>query len=439
MEPTTVIGISVALMLVLILLEMPLAFAIGLAACAGLVLLNGWPTLFYSLGSFPVSRIANYTWASLPLYVLLGNLVAASGVGADAYDMANKWFGKLRGGLYIASITASGMIAATTGGATTSIAIMGKVALPEMERLGYNRSLASGAIAACGPLGTLIPPSMAFILIGILAEVSIGKLFIAGIIPGILSVVIFCAMVYIKCLVNPKLAPKGVGFSWKERFISLYKSWGVILIFVLIIGGLYTGIATPTEVAALGCLVGFIMVILAIPSGRSSWQALWDAVIQSIGISAIIFVFFIGAGVFSLLITLSGVVTNLVAFIQGMGLPVMVVVIIFTISYLVLEIFFDPSSLMMVTIPIFYPILVDGLGVDPIWFSVITVIMVEISGLTPPVGMSVFVMHAVYPSVSVGEIYRGAWWFIAMNIVVVILLFIFPQLATWLPSLMWGG
>ena len=438
MDPLIAVAITAGIMIVLIVLEMPIAFAIGFSASIGLVLYMGWPALLYSLGSFPVSRIASFTWASLPLYVLLGNLVSASGVGADAYEMANRWFGKLKGGLVLATIAASGMIAATTGSGATSIAILGKMAVPEMEKLGYNRSLATGAVASCGPLGTLIPPSMAFVLIGILAEISIGKLFIAGILPGILTVIAFMIMVYIRCAINPKLVPSGVSYTWKERFVSLLKAWGVILIFIFIIVGLYTGIATATEVAALGCLVGFIMVLTGIPSKRSSWKSLWQAIIDTISVSAIIFAFVIGTGIFSLFLTLSGIVNYLVVFIQNLPVPPIVICMIVVLSYFVLEIFFDPTSMLMVTVPIFYPVLVKGLGVDPIWFSVITVIMVEITALTPPVGMAVFVMHAVYPKASVGEIYRGVWWFIAMNLVVIAILFVFPQIATWLPNMMWG-
>ena len=438
MDPLIAVAITAGLMIVLIVLEMPIAFAIGFSASVGLVLYPGWSALLYSLGTFPVSRIASFTWSALPLYVLLGSLVTASGVGADAYEMANRWFGKLKGGLILATVVASGMIAATTGSGATSIAFLGKMAVPEMEKLGYSRSLATGAVASCGPLGTLIPPSMAFILVGILAEISIGKLFIAGILPGILTLIAFMTMVYIRCAINPKLVPSSVvSYTWKEKFISLGKAWGIILIFIFIIGGLYTGIATATEVAALGCLVGFIMVLTGIPSKRSSWKSLWQAIIDTIGISAIIFAFVIGTGIFSLFLTLSGIVNYLIVFIQNLPVPTFVICIIVVLSYIALEVFFDPTSMLMVTVPIFYPVLVDGLGVDPLWFSVITVIMVEISALTPPVGMSVFVMHAVYPKASVGEIYRGVWWFITMNLVVIAILFIFPQITTWLPDMMW--
>ncbi len=437
MSPIMLLGLMTLLMLVLIATEMPIAFAVGLAGGLGIVLLMGWGTLLYTVGTFPSSRIASFSWSAIPLYILLGNLAAASGVATDAYDMANKWFGRMRGGLVMPTIIASGLIAATTGIGATSIAVLGKVAVPEMEKRGYDRSLSCGATASCGPLGMLIPPSTSFVVIGILAELSIGKLFMAGILPGILTVAVFMTMVWIRCRINPNLAPLGDKYSWKERIRSLSKSWGVIVLFFVVIGGLYSGIATATEVAAIGCFVAFIMAILAIINKKTTWKAIGFSVKDTIRVSAMVFGFIIGAGIFSLFITISSVIPDLLVQMNSLTLSPYIILVIILIVYLILGLFFDPMSMVMVTVPVFFPLVVDGLGVDPIWFAVITVIMVEISALTPPVGLSLYMMKAVYPIATLGEIIRGCMPFVGANLVVVAILFFFPQIATWLPSLMY--
>ncbi len=436
MDPLALIVLATALMLLLIVIGMPIAFAAALAGSVGIVLLQNWATLLYTLGTFPVTRIANFTWVAIPLFILLGNLAATSGVAADAYDMAHKWLGRFRGGLLLATIGASAMIAATTGSGATGTAVMGKIAVPEMEKYGYDRSLSTGATAACGPLGILIPPSASFLIIGILAQLSIGKLFIAGILPGILTALVFMAVVVIKCRLNPTLALAGRSFSWKERFVSLRKGWGVALIFAVVIGGLYSGVATATEVAALGCAVAFGMAFLAIWRGTATVSDLKDAILDAVGVSAMVFAFVIGSGIFSLFITLTGVIPQSVALIQAMHVPSLGVVAFICFIYLLLGMFFDPLSMVIVTVPVFFPIVVGGLHLDPIWYSVITVVMVEMSALTPPVGLNLYIMKAVYPKAALSEIVRGAMWFVLADVVVLALLFVFPEIATWLPSIL---
>ncbi len=436
MEPVMVIASVTVLMLIFIVLEMPIAFAAAIAGSLGIVLLHDWNTLMYSLGTYPIGRIASFQWTALPLFIFLGNLAASSGVASDAYDMANKWLGKFRGGLVMATIASSALVAATTGSGSASIAVMGKIAMPEMEKYGYDRSLSTGAVTSCGPLGILIPPSGQFIIIGVLAELSIGKLFMSGIMPGIITVVVFFIMVWLRCKFNPQLATIGESYTWKEKFSSLGQAWGVILIFITVIGGLYSGIATATETAAVGCFVALLMALVAIGRKKSDWNKLKNAVLDTISIASMIFAFIIGAGIFSLFITLSGVIPQALSLVQTLAIPPYAVVVFVIFIYIVLGMFFDPMSMTMVTVPVLFPILVGGMGIDPIWLAVIVVIMVEVSGLTPPVGICLYLMKAVYPKASLGEIMRGVAWFVAMEFVVIGLLFIFPKIATWLPSLM---
>jgi len=436
MEPTTIVTLMVMLLLFLIAIGMPIAFAAGIAGSLGIVLLQEVGTLLYAVGTFPASRVCSFTWAVIPLFILMGSFSQASGLAGDAYSLANTLIGRLRGGLVLATIGACGLIAATTGSGATGTAVMGKIAVPEMRKYGYDMRLATGATASAGTVGILIPPSGSFVIIGILAELSIGKLFIAGILPGILSVLIYMAMVNVRCILNPKLAPMGEKSSWKEKISALPKAWGVALIFIVVVGGLYTGIATVIEVSALGCFAALVMVFIAIAKGKSNWGMLKDAVLDTAGLCAMIFAFMIGAGIFSLFITLSGLIPLAVEFIAGLALPRILILAIICAIYIPLGMFFDPMSMVFVTVPIVFPIVVGGLGFDPIWFAVITVKLVEISVITPPVGLNLYIMRGVFPDASLQDIIYGCMWFMLMDIATIVILMAFPSISTWLPSTM---
>jgi tripartite ATP-independent transporter DctM subunit len=437
-DPVAAVVLVILLMLFLIALGMPIAFALGLTGSLGIVLLQDWATLLYTLGTFPVSRVSTYAWTVIPLFVLLGNLAEASGVAADAYSVAHKWLARVKGGLVLVTIGACGLIAATTGSGATGTAVMGKIAVPEMKRYGYDMKLATGAAASAGTVGILIPPSGSFAIIGVLAELSIGKLFVAGIMPGILSVLIYMAMVYIRCIFNPELAPLAKGSTWKEKLLSLGKAWGVLVIFVSVMGGLYTGVATAIEVAALGSFVALIMVFIAIARGKSNWGMLKDAVVETIRLCAMIFAFIFAAGIFSLFITLSGVLDQAIVFFAELSIPRTLILAGIISIYIPLGMFFDPLSMVIVTVPIAFPIVVRGLGYDPIWYSVITVKLVELSVITPPVGLNLYVMKGVFPEVSIDDIIRGCGWFMVMDMLTIAILIAFPSISTWLPSLMKG-
>lgn len=438
MDPIITVSLMTALMLFLIAIGMPIAFAVGIAGSLGIVLLQDVATLLYSVGTFPVSRVGTFTWTVIPLFILMGNLAQASGLASDAYELANKWVGRLKGGLVLATIGACGLIAATTGSGATGTAVMGKIAVPEMRKYGYDMTLATGATASSGTVGILIPPSGSLVIIAVLAELSIGKLFMAGILPGILSVLIYMAMVNVRCTMNPKLAPPGQKFSWKERIFSLKKGWGVAVLFVVVIGGLYAGIASAIEVAALGSFVALAMVFIAMARGKSNWVMLKDAVLDTVKLCAMVFAFIIGAGIFSLFITLSGLIPLVIEFIAALALPRMLILAMICACYIPLGMFFDPLSMVLVTVPMVFPVVVTGLGFDPIWYAIITVKMVEISVITPPVGLNLYVMKGVFPEASLGEIIHGCMWFMAMDVITICILIAFPAISTWLPSIMWS-
>jgi C4-dicarboxylate transporter DctM subunit len=436
MDPVLTVILMTSLMLVLISMGMPIAFSVGLAGSLGIVLLEDWYTLLYTVGTFPVSRVGTFAWAVIPLFVLMGNFAEVSGLAADAYSLANKWLSRLKGGLVLVTIGSCGLIAATTGSGATGTAIMGKIAVPEMRKYGYDMKLATGAAASAGTVGILIPPSGSLVIIGVLAELSIGKLFLAGVFPGILSVLIYMAMVNIRCIINPNLAPQGPKHSWKEKIFSLRKAWGVVLIFVTVMGGLYTGIATAIEVAALGCFVALIMVFIAMAQGNADWKMLKNAIMDTTELCAMIFAFIIGAGIFSLFITLSGIIPEAIALVGELAIPKPLILGFICLLYIPLGMFFDPLSMVIVTVPIVFPIVVQGMGYNPIWFAIITVKLVEISVITPPVGLNLFIMKGVFPGATLGEIIRGCSWFMVMDVLTIIMLMAFPMISTWLPRTM---
>ena len=435
MDPVILTILVILIMLLFIAIGMPIAFALALSGSIGIVLIFDTQTLFYSLGSFPVSRIAAFIWTVIPLFILMGNLAQASGVASEAYSMANKWLGHLRGGLVVVTIGACGLIAATTASGATGTAVMGRIAVPEMRKYGYDMRLATGATAASGTVGILIPPSGPLVVIGILTGLSIGKLFAAGFLPGVISVLIYMIMVNVKCRLNPTLAPKTKRYDWKQRFRSLSQGWGVVVLFITVMGGLYTGIATPTEVAALGCSIALLMAMIAFFRGKCNKAMLLSAVVGAVDLSVMIFAFIVGAGIFSLFLTMGGIVPLIVDSVKNLPLNPTVILILILLSYIPLGMFLDTMSMVLLTLPLYFPI-IQGLGFDGIWFSILIIKAAELGAITPPVGMAIFVMKGVYPEAKLEDITRGCLWFMLMDVITISILVAFPSISTWLPNLM---
>ena len=436
MDPLILAGLITVLLLLLIFIGMPIAFAMGIAGGLGIVILGGTSTVLYTLGTFPVGRCASYVLTVIPMYIFMGNLSTVAGIPSDAYGMASKWLGGLKGGLVMVTIGACGIFAATTGSSTAEAAAMGKIAVPEMRKRGYDVRLCVGSVASAAALGMLIPPSINLVIYGIVAAQSIGKLFIAGILPGILSIILYMGMVYVRVSLNPKLAPTTEKVSWNEKGRSLMQGWGALVLFVTVIGGLYAGIATPTQIGALGSLAALILGFLQIWRGESNWTMLKKSLLETGELCAIIFTFIIGAGIFSLFITMSGVVPWLVEFTTGLPIPRLGMLIIIILFYLPLGMFFDPTAMILVTVPIVHPIIVQGLGFDPIWFGIILIILIEISVITPPMAVNLYVIKGLFPEVTINDIFMGSLWFLIMELLVIVILIVFPSIATWLPSTM---
>ena len=427
---------SVVFLLLLIAIGMPVAFAMALTGIAGLVFLQGTGALDYSVGQFPVSRIMTYSLSVIPLFILMGECAFAAGVAEDAYTAAHVWLRPLHGGLCMVTIGACGLFAATTGSSAAEVSAMGKIAIPEMRKYGYDTRLALGTVAAAGTVGILIPPSVALVLYGILTYEPIGDLFIAGILPGILSLLIYMGMVYARCLKNPKLAPRAeMTIGWKERMSSLVKCWGTLLILATILGGIYTGIATPTEVGAVGCFVALLLVFNAMRNGRSNWNQLSEAAIEAMKLSAVIFAFIFGSGIFSLFITATKVLPLMVELIKGAEVSRYLILAAIYFAYIPLGMFLDPISITIVTLPLVYPI-ITALGFNGIWFGIVFTKLMEIAVITPPIGMNLFVLKAQFPDIEFADVIRGTIWFVAMDILTLVILTIFPGITLWLPGTM---
>ena len=387
------------------------------------------------IGMTSQSVASNYIWSVGPLFMLMGLFVANAGFSRDIYKTAYKWLGHTPGGLASATITACGAFAAVVGDSLTGVVTMGTIGLPEMRAYKYDTKLATGAICAGGTVGILIPPSLGFIIYGIIVEESIGKLFIAGIIPGILLTGLMVASVYFRCRINPALGPRGPVTSFREKVISLKDCFGVVILFVLVIGGIYSGFFTPTEAGAIG---GFGALVVGLATKRFSFGSFKEAVTGAISLAAIVFFIFIYATAITQFLAVTQLPVMLADHVAGLETPRYLTLCIILFSYLILGCVMNALPVVILTLPIIYPT-IQALGFDSIWFGVLLVMMVEIGQITPPIGMSVFAMSGVATDVPMYTIFRGVFPFWLVMLSVVILVMIFPQIALFLPNLMMGN
>lgn len=444
---STVLGIGgIVVLLVLIFLEVPMAFALGLVGFAGLVLVIGWPAgrdfdfergfnAAWSFVSFePFSFIASFSLVAVPLFLMMGYVAFQAGFTRDLYHTARMWLSGVKGGLAMATVVGCAMFAAVSGSSIATAAAMGKLAVPEMLRYRYDKGLATGVVAASGTLGSLIPPSILMILYGIFTEQSVGKLLLAGFVPGVLSALIYMAMIWVRAIISPELAPAPPSASWPERFRSLKGTWSIIVLFVLIMGGIYTGFVTPTEAASIGALGAWILGFLARRLDRKkSRDALIETAIQVSSIFAVV----LGAKIFVAFIAITGVAGDLADWAVGLDVSPIVFLLSLSLVYIFLGMFMDPLGIMLLTLPVVTPV-VESLGYDLIWFGVIMIKFLEIGLITPPVGINVFVLKGVVGNqVKLETIFKGILWFLAMDVLTLVILIAFPQISLWLPGLIW--
>lgn len=424
--------IGIVVFIVLIFLGLPIAFSFAIVGFVGIIVLKGVATGLHLLGSAPWDFGVQWGLVSVPLFILMGQLAFHSGISSDLYTSAHKWIGRFPGGLALATLLACTGFAACTGSSIASAATMGSIALPEMKRLNYNPKLACAVVAAGGTLGILIPPSIIFIIYGTLTATSIGKLFIAGILPGLLLSGMFLILIFVMCKRDPELGPAGPSFPWKEMFISLKGIWGMLALFILVIGGLYMGLFAPSEAGAVGAFGAFL---IALSRGRLKKGILIGALIDSFRTTCFALTILIGAMIFSVFLTLSGLPAVLTNWITGLNLPPILVLILILLLYVPLGMVMDCMPMILLTLPIVFPVIVS-LGFDPIWFGVLLVVMGEMGLLTPPVGMNVFVVQGVSGGVPLYEIFRGIVPFVFVMAACVAILVAFPQISLFLPGLM---
>ncbi len=431
MTGTTVGIIGIALLILLFLLRMPVAFAMALVGFAGFSYLTSADAALHLLARNIFDTFASYPLSVIPMFILMGTFAYGAGISQRLFKTTYTWIGHLRGGLTIATVFASAGFGAICGSSTATAATMGKISLPEMKKYHYDDALATGTVAAAGTLGILIPPSTVLIVYGILTEISIGKLFVAGIVPGIILSIFFAVTVGLLCWRNPSIGPPGPSFSWKERLRSMTGIIEAVILFVLAIGGLFAGLFSPTQAGAIGA-GGALIIGLA--RRQLSWQKFIESAKEALRTSCMVLFIIMGAVVFGHFMAVSRIPFVLAEWLGGLPIPPMAVMAVIVFIYFIGGFFMDSMGLIVVTVPIFFPIVMK-LGFDPIWFGVIIVLVGEMGVITPPVGVNVFVIKGIAPDIPLQVIFKGILPFLGALIVFTILLMFFPKIATFLPSL----
>jgi C4-dicarboxylate transporter DctM subunit len=427
-----VIGLAgFALMIILILLGVNVSFALIALGIAGLAIIMGIRPALSSLAIISFERASSYDFAVAPLFLLMGAFVSRSDIGKEAYTMARAWVGQLKGGLAMATSVACGLFAACCGSSLASALAMGQIAYPEMKRHNYVDSLSTGIIAAGGTLGIMIPPSMGFILIGILAQLSIGKLFLAGIIPGLICIVTYMLTISILCRINPQLGPPSPRTTLKEKFGSLKYTWPVLTLFVLVIGGIYGGVFTPTEAGGIGA---FGAIIISLVRKQLDGAGFFECLMETAKMSAMMMALILGAFIFNQFLAVTRIPFLASEWVVGLGLNRYTILFIILFMYIILGLVFDVYAIMILTIPIIFPTM-TAFGFNPIWYSVIMVRVIEIGLCSPPFGMNLFGLVGVV-NVPIGVLYRGVIPFLLADLFNIGLLIAFPSLSTYLPEIM---
>lgn len=416
----------------LAIMRVPLAFAMGLVGFAGVGLTRGWTPALASASQVVYETGFAYTLSVIPLFILMGNFVARAGLAHELFQAAYAFIGHVRGGLAHATIAACAGFGAICGSSIATAATMSRVAYPSMRKLGYSDSLSTGVMAAGGTLGIMIPPSTIMVIYGIVTQTNIGHLFAAGVIPGLLTAAMLMLAVVFITSRDPEHAPPGERMAWPERWRSLRGIWGVVVLVIVVLGGIYGGFFTATEGAGFGAAGAFLFALLR---RRLTWRVLFEVLVESARTTAMLFTLLIAATLFANFVNFTTLPMDLKDGIANLGLsPTMVIVAMMAI-YVLLGTVMEELTMVLLTIPLFFPI-VTGLGFDPVWFGVLIVMIVQIGLISPPVGMNLFVLNALLPNVGLGNIFRGCWPFVLVMVLVLGALIAFPGLSLWLPSLM---
>jgi len=430
MEPITLGLLSLAVLTLFLISGMRIAYATAMCGFAGLWMLRGYDAAAMLSATTVYGHLTSYTLLVLPLFILMGYFAFYAGITRDLYWAARQWFGNMPGGLAIATVFGSAGFAAACGASTASAAVMGRVALPELKKYGYDMKVATGCVAAGGTLATMIPPSVLMVIYGFIAEESIGALLLAGILPGLLEAFSYVTMLYLRFWINPSLGPPIERVTMAEKFSSLKGVWGIVVLIILVMGSIYTGVATPTEAAGVGAIGALLM---ALP--RMSGKDFWHACLETARTTSLIFAIVAGVLIYVHFLGFTGMPAAVAQWIISLDASPMTVLICILLLYLFLGMFLDGIGMLLLTVPIILPTIKE-LGINPIVFGVLVVRMIEIGLITPPVGLNVYVLRGVAKDVSMGDMFKGCGWFVLVDMINVAILLAFPSIILLIPSTM---
>jgi len=416
----------------LLAFEMPIAAALGILGLAGLFMTEGVSAALQMFAVTLYTKANGVVLATIPLFMFMGEVLFVGNIGSDLFDVAEKWVGRLHGGLASAGVAACAMFGAICGSALAATATIGTVAVPEMTKRGYNRGLATGSIAAAGALAPIIPPSILLIVYCVVTEQSVGQLFMASFIPGFVVAAAMIIQITIRVKMNPSIAPLAPRFTWKERIVSLRVIWAPLILMIAVLGTIYLGIATATEAAAVGAFVSVVIVIIL---KRMTWTKLRQSMLNTVKSSCMILFILVGAQLFTYWLTLLGIPEQFAKEVIGLEISRWWVMVIINIMMITLGMFLDAISIIMITMPFIFPIVI-ALGFSPIWFGPLLMINYALGAITPPVGLNLYMIKSVCPDVPIREIITGSLHFLIAETIALIIVAAVPQLALWLPGMM---
>ncbi|WP_017727560.1 TRAP transporter large permease [Halalkalibacterium ligniniphilum] len=432
MSPELIGVLGIVLLLVLMLLNVSVGLSLFLVGFLGVSLLTDWSVGLAQLGTAAFGTANNYSLSVIPLFILMGMFMSNTGLGQDLFNAVDKWIGHLRGGLAIATIGASSIFAAISGSTNATTATLARIAIPEMDKYNYKYSLSTASVAAGGTLGILIPPSVILILYGALTQEPIGPLLIGGLIPGILLALVFMLTINLQVRLNPSIAPRSQEVSsMSDRMKSLQSVWPFLVIFIASIGGIYFGVFTPTEAGGIGAMGAFLLTLF---TRKLTWAKLLSSLDDTIRLSVMIFLILIGASIFGRFLALSQIPMRLTSAVGSLDVSPYLILAMILLVYLILGMFLEGIAIMVLTLPIVYPLIVQ-LGFDGLWFGIIIVMVLNIGVLTPPLGLSVFIISGVIKHVPIEKIFRAVMPMVLVMIGFTVVLVIFPGIVTYLPSL----
>jgi len=433
MSEFTIGILGVVALVVMVFLGVRVYIAAAAVGLAGLVAMIGWDSGAGIVGTIPHSKSVSYTLSVLPMFILIGFLAFHAGLTTKLFDAATKWLGWVPGGLAVATVMAATGFAAVSGASTATAAVFSRVAIPDMLKAGYDKRLAAGVVAAGGTLATLIPPSAILVIYAIIVEESVGRLLVAGFVPGIVSALIYVALIVIMAKINPALGRPIRGYTWPQRWKSVPGTVPIFAVVAIIFSAMYFGWATPTEAGALGA---FVVFVLALVQGMR-WKGLQDALLESAKLTVMIFSIIWGVLIFVRFLGFAGLPEAFAQWVVSLDVPPIMIMICILLFYVILGMFMDAIGMLLLTLPVVYPAVI-GLGYDPIWFGIVVVKMAEICLITPPIGLNCFVVNGVRPDIPLTTVFRGIMPFFVADVVTVGLFLAFPEIILWVPRMMMG-